>query len=346
MAGQGRDTDAILVTRFLDYATTYRACSPRAAAHPTGCSTRWSNCSSGCTCPGSGGALLAVQRPVPLRRGNAGGLPGQRRDQRAAPRPEPADSAPGTSSWPSSVSAASCSTSKAGGLLPPEVDSGADRRGPAVPVRAAVGRTEQSRRSSRPDEQRYRIAERLRRLNKLGFDADEVVLTATGEGTRLRVRTRVAESGQSSRELFRETGIGADENQARRLLNDVASSALPGAEERPSGVPRRGRASLAAGGLRPGGRRHPRRPARPPATPEIFRGILEPPLVPVWQGRPQRWHHHRRRVLLRHRSARRPPAAARTREIEYPGKDASRFPSDARVCRLQRLAGADVAGEE
>ena len=37
------------------------------------------------------------------------------------------------------------------------------------------------------------------------------------------MRTRVAESGQNSRELFRETGISADENQARRLLNDIAS---------------------------------------------------------------------------------------------------------------------------
>ena len=42
-------------------------------------------------------------------------------------------------------------------------------------------------------------------------------------GTRLRVRTRVAESGQSSRQLFRSTGISAEEHQARRLLNDIAS---------------------------------------------------------------------------------------------------------------------------
>ena len=37
------------------------------------------------------------------------------------------------------------------------------------------------------------------------------------------MRTRVAESGHHSRELFRATGIGADEHQARRLLNDIAS---------------------------------------------------------------------------------------------------------------------------
>jgi hypothetical protein len=74
-----------------------------------------------------------------------------------------------------------------------------------------------------PTDQRHRIAKRLRRLNELGFDADEVELIAEPAGVRLRVHTRVAESGQSSRELFRRTGISAGENQARRLLNDIAS---------------------------------------------------------------------------------------------------------------------------
>ena len=75
----------------------------------------------------------------------------------------------------------------------------------------------------RPEEQRYRIAERLHRLNELGFDADEVELISTGEGNRLRLKTRVAESGHDSRKLFLRTGIDAGENQARRLLNDMAA---------------------------------------------------------------------------------------------------------------------------
>jgi hypothetical protein len=74
-----------------------------------------------------------------------------------------------------------------------------------------------------PDEQRFRIAERLRRLNQLGFDADEVELISTPKGNRLRVRTRVAESGHHSRKLFLRTGLDVTENQARRLLNDIAS---------------------------------------------------------------------------------------------------------------------------
>ncbi len=75
----------------------------------------------------------------------------------------------------------------------------------------------------RPDEQRYRVAERIERLNQLGFDVDELELITTAEGTRLRVRTRVAEAGRDRRRLFSLTGLELTENQARRLLNDVVS---------------------------------------------------------------------------------------------------------------------------
>jgi hypothetical protein len=73
----------------------------------------------------------------------------------------------------------------------------------------------------RPEEQRQRIAERLHRLNKLGFDAEEIELIPTPQGNKLRLRTRVAESGHFARKLFLRTGIDAGENQARRLLNDI-----------------------------------------------------------------------------------------------------------------------------
>jgi hypothetical protein len=73
------------------------------------------------------------------------------------------------------------------------------------------------------NEQRFRIAERLRRLNELGFAAEEVELVSTEGGNRLRVKTRVAEQGDYARKLFLRTGIEAGENQARRLLNDIRS---------------------------------------------------------------------------------------------------------------------------
>jgi hypothetical protein len=73
----------------------------------------------------------------------------------------------------------------------------------------------------RADEQRYRVAERLQRLNDLGFDVGEVELVTSEDGARLRVETRVSSPGQHRRELFRLTGLEVQENQARRLLNDL-----------------------------------------------------------------------------------------------------------------------------
>ncbi len=70
-------------------------------------------------------------------------------------------------------------------------------------------------------EQRYRVAERLQRLNDLGFDVGEVELLDTADGVRLRVETRVSEPGGNRRELFRLTGLEVQERQARRLLNDI-----------------------------------------------------------------------------------------------------------------------------
>lgn len=74
-----------------------------------------------------------------------------------------------------------------------------------------------------PEEQRYRIGERVRRLNELGFDVDEIELVDVGEGSRLRLTTRVAEPGHHRRLLFARTGLDVQEKQARRLLADIAS---------------------------------------------------------------------------------------------------------------------------
>ena len=70
-------------------------------------------------------------------------------------------------------------------------------------------------------DERYRIEARLRRLNDLGFDVEEVELESTEAGDRLRMRTRVAEQGYHRRRLLELTGLQAQENQARSLLNDL-----------------------------------------------------------------------------------------------------------------------------
>ena len=85
-----------------------------------------------------------------------------------------------------------------------------------------------------PDE-RYRLHERLRRLNELGFDVEELELLAAEDGYRLRLHPRVVEPGHHRRRLLTLTGLHAQENQARRLLNDLAEfrAALEQEEDRP-----------------------------------------------------------------------------------------------------------------
>jgi hypothetical protein len=71
-------------------------------------------------------------------------------------------------------------------------------------------------------EERFKIEEKLRRLNELGFDVEELELVADAEGYRLHLSPRVVEPGHHRRRLLVLTGLHAQENQARRLLNDLA----------------------------------------------------------------------------------------------------------------------------
>ena len=83
--------------------------------------------------------------------------------------------------------------------------------------------SELTREETFDDETRYRIDERLHRLNELGFDVEELELVAAGDGEyRLRFDPRVVEPGHHRRRLHALTGLNAQENQARRLLNDLA----------------------------------------------------------------------------------------------------------------------------
>lgn len=72
-----------------------------------------------------------------------------------------------------------------------------------------------------PDE-RYRIDARLRRLNDLGFDVRELELSATDDGIVMRLDTQVVLPGHHARRLLALTGLSVQENQARRLLHDIA----------------------------------------------------------------------------------------------------------------------------
>ena len=66
---------------------------------------------------------------------------------------------------------------------------------------------------------RHGIERRIRRLNELGFDVAEVAMSTVDGG--FRVRPKVVDAGYHTRRLLRLTGLDAEENQARQLLNDL-----------------------------------------------------------------------------------------------------------------------------
>ncbi|RLK47403.1 DUF4032 domain-containing protein [Microbacterium telephonicum] len=67
----------------------------------------------------------------------------------------------------------------------------------------------------------WHITERVRRLNDLGFDIGEMSINATPDGARVSIQPKVVDAGHHQRRLLRLTGLDVEENQARRLLNDM-----------------------------------------------------------------------------------------------------------------------------
>jgi len=70
-------------------------------------------------------------------------------------------------------------------------------------------------------DERWRVSARIEKLNALGFDVGELEITTDLDGTTLSIMPKVVDAGHHSRRLMRLTGIDAQENQARRLLNDL-----------------------------------------------------------------------------------------------------------------------------
>ena len=71
--------------------------------------------------------------------------------------------------------------------------------------------------------ERWRVNARIRRLNELGFDVDELTIRTTPDGSQVQLQPKVVDAGHHQRRLLRLTGLDAQENQARRLLNDLDS---------------------------------------------------------------------------------------------------------------------------
>lgn len=86
------------------------------------------------------------------------------------------------------------------------------------------------------DEQ-WRIRDRLRRLNDLGFDTAELELVERNGEQVVMFRPAIVEEGHHKRQLLRLTGIDAEENQARRLLDAMHGFGIFLAEEAGRSLP-------------------------------------------------------------------------------------------------------------
>jgi tRNA A-37 threonylcarbamoyl transferase component Bud32 len=122
---------------------------------------------------------------------------------------------------------------QAAGLLDPAiepVETGADIRRRYDALWSELTREEVVRL-----DERHRIAARVRRLNELGFDVEELQMDAAGGS--VRIQPKVVDAGHHSRRLLRLTGLDVEENQARRLLNDLdAYRAGTGQEDEPEEI--------------------------------------------------------------------------------------------------------------
>lgn len=108
---------------------------------------------------------------------------------------------------------------QAGGRLDDDVDPVAIAEGIVSAYRNLW--TELTASQSFPQTERWRINERVERLNELGFDIEELSIRKDESGTQVRIQPKVVDAGHHSRRLLRLTGLDAGENQARRLLNDL-----------------------------------------------------------------------------------------------------------------------------
>jgi hypothetical protein len=82
---------------------------------------------------------------------------------------------------------------------------------------------------------RWKINRRVARLNELGFDIEELAIKADASGMTVKIQPKVVDAGHHARRLIRLTGLDVEENQARRLLNDLdqyrRDNPRPGADE-------------------------------------------------------------------------------------------------------------------
>ncbi|MFD6534486.1 DUF4032 domain-containing protein [Streptomyces sp. NPDC060184] len=110
---------------------------------------------------------------------------------------------------------------EAAGALHPSVDPIAF--GAEISRRYTALWQELTRTSVYPAGKYHYIERRVRRLNDMGFDVAEMQIVNSPDGDTVTFVPKVVDAGHHQRQLLRLTGLDTEENQARRLLNDLES---------------------------------------------------------------------------------------------------------------------------
>jgi hypothetical protein len=166
---------------------------------------------------------------------------------------------------------------EAGGSLHPSVDP--ITFGQAIADRYGELWHELTRESVYPVAKRHYIDRRIRRLNDLGFDVAEMQIQRSPDGDKVTFLPKVVDAGHHQRQLLRLTGLDAEENQARSLLNDLETW-MAGQEDYAPGDPLGARPEVLAHRwvrdvFRPTVRAVPLELRRTMDTPQLYYELLE-----------------------------------------------------------------------
>ncbi len=119
---------------------------------------------------------------------------------------------------------------------------------------------------------RHHLHTLLRTLNGLGFDVAEMSVESVEGGAAIKVQPKVVDAGHHQGRMLRETGLQMQENQARKLLNDLdAFRALHDPDEEEQVVAHRWVAEVYEAILR----RIPRDLRRKHQAPELVYEVLQ-----------------------------------------------------------------------
>src|SRR5690625_509963 len=108
---------------------------------------------------------------------------------------------------------------QAGEILPEDVDT--IEVGNRIAERYTTLWRELTETTSFDTGERWRVAARINRLNELGYDVGELSITTDVDGTTVEIQPKVVDAGHHHRRMMRLTGLDVQENQARRMLNDL-----------------------------------------------------------------------------------------------------------------------------